>query len=163
MGRDSWGKLGRGTESAWQGHKGKACQERGTKIWGSKRGAGKAERMVGEEGCFFLRLEGGRRWEKSGLVQGWSGRGWGHALGCGQVSYGSWRCLGRCGGCNRIQPPGIVGTRTVIPALRAARCVLHSWERCREKRELVPGRWQNIHITPLGVTSLLPAAVWLEQ
>lgn len=113
--------------------------------------------MVGEEGCFFLRLEGGRRWEKSGLVQGWSGRGWGHALGCGQVSYGSWRCLGRCGGCNRIQPPGIVGTRTVIPALRAARCVLHSWERCREKRELVPGRWQNIHITPLGVTSLLPA------
>lgn len=38
MGRDSWGKLGRGAEAAWGGYQHKACQERGMKMWGWERG-----------------------------------------------------------------------------------------------------------------------------
>lgn len=59
---------------------------------------------------------------------------------CAQVSYHSWCCLLWCGSCNCIQPPGTVGTRAVITALKAARCVQHSWEWCWEERELVLGR-----------------------
>lgn len=60
-----------------------------------------------EGGCFFLRLEGGRRQEEVGLVQGWSGRGWGDVLGMWAGELWQLALLGLVvGAATTFNPPG---------------------------------------------------------